>query len=145
MIALTAMIRECMLRVRVGARRRMRPRPLDWTLDVKLPTSSRKMMCQNSSDGIVTGYGLDQQGVGVRVPVAGRIFFFSATFTPALGPIQPPLQWLSGLKQPGSEVDHSPTTNTELKKTLIHRSTLPYVFMLQWLIKHKENFNFYFT
>jgi hypothetical protein len=29
---------------------------------------------RDSSVGIVTGYGLDDQGVGVRVPVGARIF-----------------------------------------------------------------------
>jgi hypothetical protein len=29
---------------------------------------------QNSSVGIATGYGLDDQGAGVRVPVGSKIF-----------------------------------------------------------------------
>jgi hypothetical protein len=31
-------------------------------------------MSRDSSVGIVTGYGLDDRGVGVRVPVGSRIF-----------------------------------------------------------------------
>jgi hypothetical protein len=31
-------------------------------------------MCRDSVVGIATGYGLDDQGVGVRVPVGERIF-----------------------------------------------------------------------
>jgi hypothetical protein len=31
---------------------------------------------RDSADGIVTGYGLDDRGIGVRVPVRSRIFTF---------------------------------------------------------------------
>jgi hypothetical protein len=31
-------------------------------------------ICQDSAVGIATGYGLDDRGVGVRVPVGSRIF-----------------------------------------------------------------------
>jgi hypothetical protein len=33
-----------------------------------------KYRSRNSVVGIVTGYGLDDQGVGVRIPVGSRIF-----------------------------------------------------------------------
>jgi hypothetical protein len=42
-----------------------------------LQTVIKKTICQCSWDsavGIATGYGLDDQGVGVRVPVGARIF-----------------------------------------------------------------------
>jgi hypothetical protein len=32
--------------------------------------------CRDSAVGIATGYGLDDQGVGVQVPVGSRIFSF---------------------------------------------------------------------
>jgi hypothetical protein len=38
----------------------------------------------DSSVGIATGYGLDERGVGVRVPVGSRTFF-SKSYRPALG------------------------------------------------------------
>jgi hypothetical protein len=41
---------------------------------------------------IATGCGLGDRGVGVRVPVASRIF--SASFRPALESTQPPIQWV---------------------------------------------------
>jgi hypothetical protein len=47
---------------------------------------------RNSSVGIATGYELDDRGVGVRVPVGSRIF--STSPRPALGPTQPPIQWV---------------------------------------------------
>jgi hypothetical protein len=33
------------------------------------------MSCRDSAVSIATGYGLDDRGVGVRVPVGSRIFF----------------------------------------------------------------------
>jgi hypothetical protein len=45
--------------------------------------------------GIATGYGLDDGGVGVRVPVGSRIFSMSSR--PVLGLIQPSIQWVPGL------------------------------------------------
>jgi hypothetical protein len=69
--------------------------------------------------GIATGYGLDDRGVGVRVPVGSRIF--SKSSRPALGSMQPPIQWVlralsPGVKRPGREADHSPLTIAEFKK-----------------------------
>jgi len=64
------------------------------------------------------GYGLDDQrfkswqGLG--------IFLFTTESRPALGPTQPPIQWVPedlflGVKQPGCEADHSPPSSAEAK------------------------------
>jgi len=45
-----------------------------------------------SSVGIVTGYGLDGSGIESR---CGRDFLHLSR--PALGPTQPPVQWVQGL------------------------------------------------
>jgi hypothetical protein len=80
---------------------------------------------------ITTGYGLDDRGVGVRVPVGSRIFYSSCV---------PDRFWGSpnliekGAKRPWHEVDHSPPTSVEVKKTWVYTSTPPYVFMAHFLI-----------
>jgi hypothetical protein len=40
------------------------------------------------------GYGLDSGWIEVRFPTVSRNFPASTTFTSALGPIQPPLEWV---------------------------------------------------
>jgi hypothetical protein len=45
----------------------------------------------DSSVSISTGYGLDDRGVGVRVPKVSIIFSTSSRL--ALRSIQPPIQW----------------------------------------------------
>jgi hypothetical protein len=47
--------------------------------------------------GIATGYGLDDQGVGVPSPGESKNFHFSMSSLPALGPTQPPIQLVPGL------------------------------------------------
>jgi hypothetical protein len=54
---------------------------------------------------------------------------------PALGPTQPPIQWVPavfspGTKRPGREAEHSPPTTAEDKKTWIYTYTPQYVFMV---------------
>jgi hypothetical protein len=68
---------------------------------------------------------------------------------PALGPIQPPSQWVPGalslgVKQPGREADHSPPSSAEVKNWWSYTSTPQYVFMAWFLVKHRENFSFTF-
>jgi hypothetical protein len=55
---------------------------------------TRSSGSHDSVVGIATGYGLDDWGVGVQVPVGSRIF--STSSRPALGPTQPPTQWVPG-------------------------------------------------
>jgi hypothetical protein len=74
-----------------------------------------------SSVSIAKGYGLDGQG---SLSGRGKRFFSTPECPgrPALGPIQPPIQWVPGplspgIKRPWREADH-------------------------YLIKHKDNFTF---
>jgi hypothetical protein len=63
----------------------------------------------------VSRYGLDEQGIGVRVPVRSR---------PAVEPSQRTVQWLlgvlfTGVKRQEREANHSSATSAEVKKTWI--------------------------
>jgi hypothetical protein len=49
------------------------------------------------------------------------IFLFTTAFRTALGPAQFPIQWIIGapslgIKRPGREADHSPTSSAEIKE-----------------------------
>jgi hypothetical protein len=74
-----------------------------------------EFMDWDSSVGIITGYGVD----GMRIESRwGRDI--SHMSRPALGPTQPPVQWVPfyfpGLKQPGRGVDYPPHLAPKLKK-----------------------------
>jgi hypothetical protein len=91
---------------------------------------------RDSAVGIATGYGLDDQGVGVRVSVGARIFTSPCLSDRLWGP--PSLLSIGyrgggavspGVKRPGREADYSPPTSVEVKKTWIYTSAPPYAFM----------------
>jgi hypothetical protein len=89
----------------------------------------------DSSVGIATGYGLDDQegGGGSSSPFRVRNFLFSISSRPAW--VHPTSYKMGtggsflGLKRQGREADHSPPTSAEVKKMWIYTSTPPYVFM----------------
>jgi hypothetical protein len=72
---------------------------------------------RDSSVGIATGYGLDDQGVGSSSPCKGKNFLFSTSSRPALGSTQPPIQWVPGVKQPGREADQ-PVPRSRIRGSL---------------------------
>jgi hypothetical protein len=83
-------------------------------------------MTRDSSVGIAAGYGLDDRGI--------NNFLFSTSSRPALGPTEPPIQWIPwavspGVKRPWRETDHSPPASAEFKKMWIYTFTPPYAFM----------------
>jgi hypothetical protein len=51
----------------------------------------------------VSDYGLDDRAIGVRSPVGLRIFPLASVSRPALGPTQPPGQWVPGGPFPGGK------------------------------------------
>jgi hypothetical protein len=82
---------------------------------------------------IATGYGLDDQGIGVQVLIGSRISVFHVIQTGSgIHPTSYPMSTgaLSlGVKRPGREADHSPPASAEVKKMWIYTSTLPYALM----------------
>jgi hypothetical protein len=80
--------------------------------------------------GTAFGYGLDDRGVGVRVPVGSRFSLLHVVQTGSR-PTQPPIQWVPGalspeVKRPGRETNQLSQTSTEVKKMWIYTSTPPY-------------------
>jgi hypothetical protein len=63
---------------------------------------------QDSTVGIVTGYRLDDWGVGVQVPVGSRIFCSSRCPDRLWAPHSLLYSGYRGVKRPGREADHSP-------------------------------------
>jgi len=53
------------------------------------------------------------------------IFLFTTASRPALGPTQPPIQWVPGVNRSGCEADHSPPFSAEVKNVLCYTSTPP--------------------
>jgi hypothetical protein len=91
----------------------------------KIGSKSLRSSGQNiGSVGIVTGYGLDSRGVGLRVPVGARCFFTLSR--PVLRPTQPPIQLAPGLKRPGREADRSAPSSAQVKNGGVTPS-LPHV------------------
>jgi hypothetical protein len=68
-------------------------------------------MSRDGSVGIALGYGLDDRGSRVRFPVSRTV----------LGHTQPPIQGVPGapsvgIRRPGREADHSPSSSAEVKE-----------------------------
>jgi hypothetical protein len=65
---------------------------------------SNRLRCvissQDSSVGIATGYGLRAGRPELYSPQAQEIFLYFTASRPALGPTQPPIQWVSGPLSP---------------------------------------------
>jgi hypothetical protein len=74
-----------------------------------------------SSVNIVSGYGLDDRAIEVRSPAkAKRIFTLASVSIPALGPSQPPVQWMPGVLSSGVKRGRGVTLTTRLN--LVPRS-----------------------
>jgi hypothetical protein len=71
-----------------------------------------------------------------------EISLFSIASRPALWPMEPPVEWVTGLKLLRHEADQSLLSNTKIKYTWSYTSVPSYVFPASCLIKHKDNFTF---
>jgi hypothetical protein len=76
------------------------------------------------------GYGLDDRGSRVRFPAGLGILLLTTASSTALGPTQPPIQWVPGalsleVKRPGREAHHSPPSSAEVKNAWRYISTPP--------------------
>jgi hypothetical protein len=78
------------------------------------------------------------------------IFIFTTAFRTALGPTQPPIQWVPdalsvGLKRPGREADHSPPSTAEVKEWVeLYLQSLNMPLWHGAQLKHRDNFTFIF-
>jgi hypothetical protein len=68
--------------------------------------------------------------------LASKIYFGIVTLV--LGPTQPPIQWVLGVKWLGGEADHSPTNSAEVQNTWIYTSTPPYTFIVWYLMSEAQ-------
>jgi hypothetical protein len=71
---------------------------------------------RDSVVGIPTGYGLDDRGVGVRVPVGSRIFSSPRRPDRLWGPPNLLSKGYPGVKRPGRAADHSSPASAGGKK-----------------------------
>jgi hypothetical protein len=76
------------------------------------------MHCWSSMCGTFPSYLINFDLMPLIIPTGGWEFFSSP---PALGPTQPPIQWIPGslflgIKRPGREADHSPRSSAEVKE-----------------------------
>jgi hypothetical protein len=83
--------------------------------------STQSHRSRDSAVGIVTGYGLDDKGVGVQVLVGSGAH--PASYPKGTGGSFP------GGKELGHEADHSPPASAQFKKTWIYTFTPPYVMV----------------
>jgi hypothetical protein len=74
------------------------------------------------------------------------IFLFTTASRTVLGPTQPPIKWVPRALslRPGREADHSPPSSDEVKNAWSYTATPQYAFMVSCLVKHRDNFTFYF-
>jgi hypothetical protein len=67
-------------------------------------------MSHFSSVGIATGWTTEALGFEVK-----EILLFCTASRPALGPTQPPIQWVPVVRRPGRESAHLPLASAEVK------------------------------
>jgi hypothetical protein len=99
-------------------------------------------MSRGSSVSTETKLRAGQQGFNSRQEQWWDFFLFANSSRPALGPTQPPNEWVPGALTPGvkrleREGDHSPPSSAEIKNASIYSSIPQYVFTAWYLSKGK--------
>jgi hypothetical protein len=95
------------------------------------------------------GYGLDDRGSRFDSRRGLGIFLFTTASRTALGPTQPPIQWVTGalslrVKRPWREADHSLPSSADVKEWVelyLYSPNTPSWRGAQ--LKHRDNFTFY--
>jgi hypothetical protein len=92
---------------------------------------------------ISTGWTIGVLGFDSRRGLG--IFLFTTVSRTALGPTQPPIQWVPGalfmgVKRPRREAHHSCPPSAEVKNAWSYTSTPQYVFVAWCLVKRRDNF-----
>jgi hypothetical protein len=87
--------------------------------------------------------GLRPGWSGIRVPKGAGNFSLTTASRPALGPIQPPIQWVPvalplWVKRPRREADSSPPSSAVVKNAWSYTSTPQYALRRSAQIKHKK-------
>jgi hypothetical protein len=118
--------------------------PFLYRRDIKEWNSSSHVIAQ-SVNRWATGWTIGVLGFGSRRGLG--IFLFTTVTRTALGPTQPPIQWVPealslGVKRPGREADHSPPYSAEVKNAWSYTSTPQYVFIAWCLVQHRDSFTF---
>jgi hypothetical protein len=90
---------------------------------------------------IALGYGLGDRGFESRYGLG--IFLNTTASIPALGTIQPPIQWVPeapclGVKRPGRGAQNSSPPSAEVKNAWKCNSTSPYAFKAWCSVKKKS-------
>jgi predicted membrane channel-forming protein YqfA (hemolysin III family) len=88
--------------------------------------------------------------VGLNSQWGLGIFIFTTTSRTALGPMQPPIQWVPGtlslgVKQLGHEADHSLPSSAKVKNAWSYTSTAQYAFMGWCSVKPWQQLYLYLT
>jgi hypothetical protein len=68
-----------------------------------------------------------------------EVFLVSVASQPALGPAQPAVRLVFGVKRPDREAEPSLPSNVVVKNEAAYTSTPPHVFMACCLNKHGDN------
>jgi hypothetical protein len=105
-------------------------------------SASQEKSRDSSVEWLATGWTIGVLGFDSRRGLG--IFLFTTASVTALGPTQPPIQWVVGfslgIKRPGREADHLPPSSAEVKNVWSYTFTPQYVFLAWCLVQLVKKF-----